>query len=291
MNTIPRSLLFVPGDNPERIAKAARSVADAVIVDLEDAVPMEAKDAARAGLADAAALLRNSGKYAIVRVNADGEMHNADIAAVLAHSFDAIMVPKVDTPGSLAHVNQLIDQHASAKLHASLSMIALIESARSVLSAAEIAAVPRVSAVALGSEDFALSMGTKPEPGNLDLPVRMIALAANANGKSAFAMPLSIAAFRDTEAIEGAARLARSYGCHGALCIHPLQVEIVNAAFAPTAEEIGEAQIVLDAWAAAQVEGKGVAVANGKMIDTPVVAWAEGVICRSEMIEPREKTQ
>lgn len=278
MRTIPRSLLFVPGDNPDRIGKAAISIADGVIIDLEDAVLPEAKTSARSTLALAARLLVENAKFAVVRVNAYGKLLDDDLAEVLSHPFDAIMVPKVESAAALAPVNAAIARCHHARDRDPPSIIALIESARGVLATAEIAATEEVSALALGTEDLSLSMGVKPEPDVLDLPVRMLALAACAHDKAAYAMPLSIAAFRDHEATAHAARLARNYGCHGALCIHPSQAAVVNDAFAPTEAEVAEAQAALRAWDEAEAAGKGVAVFAGKMIDAPVVSAARKLV-------------
>lgn len=281
MSLMLRSLLFVPGDNQDRIAKAAASSADAVIIDLEDAVHLETKSVARAALPEAVNLLRRNGKYAIVRINTIGVLRDLDMAAVIDQDCDAIMVPKVEDAASLAELGRALAQRRWPAPRQQPSLIALIESARGVIAASHIAEVARVSALALGSEDFALSMGVKPEPANLDLPVRSLALAANANGKAAFAMPLSIAAFRDSEAIRGAAVTARSYGCHGALCIHPIQVEAVNAAFTPAATDVEEARAILESWASARDSGKGLVVLGNRMIDAPVVAQAELVLRRA----------
>jgi len=280
-----RSLLFVPGDDPERIGKAARSAADAVIVDLEDAVAAEAKKEARDALGEAADLLRKNGKYAVVRINADRAVQHWDVLAAVGGNFDAIMVPKVESAAEMTQISCLIAQQKRSNRMPSPKLIALIESARGVISAAKIAEMPRVSALALGTEDFAQSMGVKPDPGVLDLPVRTLALAANACGKAAFALPLSIASFRDSDATRAAALTAASSGCHGALCIHPLQVETVNAAFAPPEDDVAEARAVMTAWMTAQAEGKAVAVAGNRMVDAPVVAWAERILSRAEQVE------
>ena len=285
MSQMLRSLLFVPGDNPDQICKAARSAADAVIIDLEDAVAAEAKNDARDALGESVELLRENAKYAIVRINADGAMRKRDVVAAIEANFDAIMVPKVESDADLAEVGYLIAHQKRSNRQVSPSLIALIESARGVLSAAKIADLPRVSALALGTEDFAQSMGVKPEPALLDLPVRMLGLAANATGKAAYALPLSIASFRDIEGTRAAALTALGYGCHGALCIHPLQVETVNAAYVPATEDVAKARAVIFAWQEAQAMGKAVAVADNRMVDAPVVAWAERVLSRAEQVE------
>ncbi|KCZ94213.1 HpcH/HpaI aldolase/citrate lyase family protein [Hyphomonas johnsonii] len=276
-----KSFLFVPGDNPERIAKAAHTRADAVIIDLEDGVTAAAKPAARAGLPQARKILDQAGKFAIVRINAENGAFVADLESVLACRFDAIMVPKADAPENLQRVTHTITEHPGSKAATQPGLIALIESARGVLAAAEIATLPEVTALALGTEDFSLTMGAPPTPDLLDLPVRQVALAARAYQKAALALPLSIADFRDADRFLAAARKAAALGCTGALCIHPSQLGPVNTAFGPSDAEVAEADAIMNAWATAQSQGMAITKLDGRMIDAPVVSRAQGILRRA----------
>jgi citrate lyase subunit beta/citryl-CoA lyase len=271
-----RSLLFVSADDGARLAKVHGYGADCVILDLEDAVPAERKQPARAGLAAHVARLRVLGCEVCVRVNPGAELAQ-DLAAAIAAGAGAIMLPKAEDPVALAETVALIARIVGDG--ACPGIVALVESAVGVLAAGDLAAVPGVTALAFGTEDFALSMGVPPVAALLDLPSRQIALAARARGVDALAMSLSIAAFRDGEAFAAAARAAMACGSTGALCIHPRQVEAANRAFGPDAEDIARARGIVDAWEAAQ--GAGVIEHEGRMIDRPVVELAMMTLARS----------
>ena len=275
-----RSYLFVPGDQLERVAKAAASAADAVIVDLEDGVGGESKQFARDRLPDVARSLRESGQVVAVRINGQGDMLEDDLLAACLPDVDILVVPKVSGPDDVEDVAKRAAEFASARALAPIPLIALIEDARGVLNAGAIAASANVCALALGSEDFSLSLRVKPSFECLDLPARTIALAASAWDKAAIALPISIAAFRDEDGTRRAAMFARAYGVRGALCIHPLQVAIVNDVFRPSSAELDEANAILSGWAEAQARGEAVTTVGGRMVDAPVVAWAQQVLRR-----------
>jgi len=278
-----KSFLFVPGDNPDRIRKAAGGKADAVIVDLEDSVAESAKDNALAGLVDAHAVLKSAGKACVVRINADLPRTEFELLAAFEQGFDAVMLPKVESPASIEKASALIARRTPGRDQVPTTIIALVESARGILAAPQIAAAG-VSALALGTEDFSLDMGSRPTPDLLDLPVRQIALAARAHRIAALALPISIAEFRDAEKVREAATKAAALGCTGALCIHPNQVEAVNSAFSPTPAALDEARAILTEWARAQSLGAAVAQLDGMMIDAPVVARARSTLNRAGAI-------
>lgn len=272
-----RSLLFVPGNNPARIAKAAGVDADAVIVDLEDAVAADQKPAARSGLADAAALLASAGRPALVRINSRWTDIAADLAVSVRENMAGIMVPKVRAAGRLSTASEMIAELSEDRGLARIpTIIALIEDSEGLARMHEIAAVEHVAGLALGTEDFSLAMGVPPSPERLDLPCRQMALAAARQGIRAFAMPISIATIDDQDAWSAAAAKARAMGISGALCIHPKQVPIVNQTFAPSDEELSFAQGAIAAWG--QAGGKGVIQHGARMIDLPVILAAERLL-------------
>jgi citrate lyase subunit beta/citryl-CoA lyase len=273
-----RSLLFVPGDDAPKLAKAHTRGADAIIVDLEDGVAVTNKATARAALPENAGLLATVGCDVVVRVNSGWRDVLADLEAAVNGNVTAIMVPKVD---KLERIGVIAEMLAELEVERGLAIgtigiVALIESAASLNQLAAIAAHSRVIGLALGSEDFALDLGVPPTPACLDLPCRQIALAAAPRRLMALALPVSIAAFRDEPAFAAAALLARAVGATGALCVHPSQVRIANETFTPTDAEVSDARAVLDAWA--QREGRAVIALNGKMIDQPVVERARAVL-------------
>ncbi|NOW48188.1 citrate lyase subunit beta/citryl-CoA lyase [Novosphingobium sp. SG751A] len=271
-----RSMLFAPADNAERCAKAARAGADAVILDLEDAVAYGAKPSARAALAGAVGDVRAQGVAACVRINGAWMMAVEDLRAAVGAGADAIMVPKVECPHDLSVIAAMVAELRGAPL----PVIALIESPRGVAQAQAIADLPCVAGLALGTEDFSLAVGVEPSSAVLDLPARQLALAAAGGGLMALAVPFSIARFREEEAYRAIAGEAAAYGVNGAICIHPKQVAVANDIFglSPAARE--EAERIWAAWEEARARGLSVVTLDGRMIDLPVAERARKALAR-----------
>jgi citrate lyase subunit beta/citryl-CoA lyase len=265
-----RSLLFVAADDHRRLAKIATRGADAVILDLEDAVPEARKASARAGLADAIHALSAQGVSVVVRVNASWRAVYADLEAALRPGVAALMLPKAESPARLAALASMSREFAAdTGLADAPQLIALIESAKGIGALDALAAVDGLGALALGSEDYALSLGVAPTPDLLDLPCRQLALAAARHGLRSFGLPVSIATIDDETAWCAAVRHARAIGISGALCVHPRQLATANAGFAPSPAEIAAATRIVVAWEAAP--GAGALQLDGRMIDRPVV--------------------
>ncbi|MCB1502976.1 MAG: CoA ester lyase [Bauldia sp.] len=252
--------LFVPADRPERFVKAAASGADAVILDLEDAVAPAAKDAARAALA--AALPEAA---IVVRVNAAGTpWHGADLALLDTLPAVGAMLPKAEDPAAVAGL--------ARRLGEGRRLIPLIETALGLHHAAAIAAVPGVTQLAFGPADYRNDVGCDDSPEALLLARSTLVLASRLGG---IAAPLDGPCFdfRDPEATAGEAHHAKSLGFGGKLCIHPAQVPAVRAAFRPGAAEIDWARRVVAAGG-----GGGAAAVDGAMIDAPVLARARRIL-------------
>lgn len=280
-----RSLLFVPagitqGDT-RRLAKAHLRGAHALILDLEDAVPKDAKDRARQELSDRLDRFANLRQRVLVRVNADPADWEKDLDAAVRPGVRALMLPKTEDPRQLSC---LADRLAARERERGLpeggiGLVALVESPVALFALPALAAAPRVRGLALGSEDFALALGVRPTPEALTEPCRWIALAAAAAGVESFALPVSLAAFDNPAELAAAARRARAMGITGALCVHPAQVAVVNEAFAPTAEEIAWARLVTEAWETAATDGEPGAIrVGGTMVDAPVLRRARAVV-------------
>lgn len=252
--------LFVPADRPERFAKAAASGADAVIIDLEDAVAPAAKEAARDALA--AGL---PAATVIVRVNAPGTpWHDGDIDLLDRLGTVGVMLPKAEDPALVEGI--------ARRLPGRRHLIPLIESARGVHRAVDIAAVRGVTQLAFGPADYRNDIGCGDTPEAMLLARSTLVLAARLGGIDA---PLDGPCFdfRDPAATTAEARHARMLGLGGKLCIHPSQVAWVRAAFMPDAAEIAWARRV-----AAAEGGGGAASVDGTMIDAPVVARARRIL-------------
>lgn len=255
--------LFVPADRPERFAKAAGSGADAVILDLEDAVAPEAKDAARAALrCDFTDL------PVIVRINAAGSAaFEADLAAVTALRPDAIMLPKAEDAGQIG----------SLAAGLPCPVIALVETAQGLSNARQIAAVTGVERLAFGSVDFCADLGCAHQRGVL-APARFeLVLASRLAG---IAAPVDGVTVRldDLDETSDDAAHARSVGMTGKLCIHPNQIAPVLRSFAPSKAEIEWAHRVLSA-------GDGAVRVDGAMVDAPVRIKAHAILEHADRLD------
>lgn len=250
-----RTFLFVPGDRPDRYAKAAAAGADVVVLDLEDAVAPGAKDAAREHVVAWLA----AGHTAVVRINAAGTpWHAADLAAV--RDAAAVMVPKAERPEDLDGLS---------------SVLPLVETARGVTAATELCAVPTVVRPVFGSIDLAADLGVDPLSRTALLHARSaLALAAAAAAGCAPPVDGVTTALSDVDAVRDDTRHAVELGFTGKLCVHPRQVPVVHEAFRPSEEELAWARSVLAA-------GDGVSVVDGRMVDPPVLSRAARLLSRA----------
>lgn len=272
-----RTQLFLPADRPERAAKAATSGADAVILDLEDALPAVARPGARDGLERLVADVRAAAPVPVlVRVNSDDLAD--DVAAAVVARADGVLVPKVESADRVREVDDLLGD-------ADLDVQLLVETPRGLLAAAEIATAGRRStAMVLGVEDLAAELEVDPTSPYADLrwAHATVLLAARAAGLTPYGLLGSLTNFRDLDALAEDARASRGFGYAGALCIHPAQVPVLNEAFSPTPAELDWARAVLDAMAEAERSGLAAAQLDGRMIDAPVVARARRLLDRAE---------
>ena len=263
---LARSYLFVPADRPERYAKALASGADAVIVDLEDAVAPAAKDGARAALA---AWLAGGGNGVAVRINdAASAMFASDLALVARPGVHAVVVPKAERGDDLAAVR------AAAPAAA---LLPLVETAAGIANARALARAEGVERLLFGSLDLQLDLGIEGDGDELLAFRSEVVLASRLAG---IAAPVDgvCTAIDDSGALDADTRRARKLGFTAKLCIHPRQVAVVHAAFAPSADEIAWAKRVV---AAAQASAGGAVAVAGAMVDRPVLLRAQGVLARA----------
>lgn len=259
----PRSLLFVPGDRPERFGKALASGADAVIADLEDAVAADGKDRARAAVAAALA----QGERLAVRINgAETAWFDADLRMCCEARPAAVVLPKAEDPAAIAD--------AARRLGAATPLLALIETAGGLQRVHEIAAGGCVARLLFGAIDLQLDLGMDAEESELTSLRLPLVLASRLAGLPAPVDGVTTA-IDDTARIEADTRRARRLGFGGKLCIHPRQVAPVNAGFLPTAAERQWAERVVRA--AADAGGAAVAL-DGRMLDKPVIDRARAVL-------------
>jgi len=271
-----RSLLYVPAHSDRFTAKAHERGADAIILDLEDSVPEEAKDLARDGLLEVVPAVGRGGAKVLVRINGGARQMEDAIAACRAGA-DALYVPKVESPETLAALAERLEREEAQSGRGETQLVALIEDIGAVLDARSIARGPRLIALSLGGEDLALGLGAQPTPDVLRMPKLLVHYAAKERGLLSFGLLRSVADYSDRARIEVAAAEARDHGFDGATCVHPSVVPLLNAAFSPSAEQRLWAERVLKAGESA----KGAFQLDGQMIDAPILARARAILDRT----------
>jgi citrate lyase subunit beta/citryl-CoA lyase len=262
--SMARSYLFVPGSRPERMEKARAAGADVVIADLEDAVAPEEKDAAR----DAISAVLDPLRPIVVRINPFGSpWFERDVALCCQPGVGAVMLPKAEDSAHLSAVHVACGR----------PVVALIETARGVWNALEIARTESVERLAFGALDFRLDLAL-PDAGYSQLgPYRARLVLASRIAGIAAPVDSPSTALNDPSAVRQEAVEARNAGFGGKLCVHPSQVAAVNATFMPSPQEIEWATRVVEAARVAR--GAAIAV-DGKMIDRPLLDIAERVLAQ-----------
>ena len=286
-----RSMLFVPAIVRKFVEGAAKRGADAIILDLEDSIPLAEKPRARGLVPEAAEIAGRGGADIVVRINRPLPLAIPDIAASVGPGVLALMLPKIESASHLRLLAEVVDEAEAARgmVAGTTRLIAMVETAGAFFEMAEIArAHPRLVAMTLGAEDFALSVGMVPEAEGLFFPKQQMIIAARAAGILPLGFLGTVADFRDLDAFRATIRRSRRIGFSGASVIHPSQVAILNEEFSPSAEEVSHAERVVAAYAKATSEGIGAITLDGKMIDVPVVERAQVLLTRHRAIAARE---
>lgn len=266
---IARSYLFVPGARPERFQKALAAGAHRVIIDLEDAVPLDGKNDAR----EAVAAWLSSKHPVAIRINGAGTAwFEDDLGLCVNEGVEAIVLPKAEDASVIAGIRHVTGDR--------VAVLPLIETARGLWNALDVARAPGVERLLFGALDYQLDLGIVEEEllharSQLVLASRVADLLPPVDGVTA--------AFDDPAIVRREAQRARAIGFGGKLCIHPRQVPEVNAAFRPTEQEIAWAQRVVAADAASP--GAAVAV-DGKMVDRPVLIKAQSILVEADLLVP-----
>ena len=274
-----RSLLYVPVSSERFLAKAHERGADALILDLEDAVAPARKDAARERLGGAVAMTRRRGALVFVRINSEPHRIRLDAEAACRAGADGLLVPKARDAGEIAALADFLGAIEQSIGRTPISLVPMIEDPGAVLDARTIAlASPRVFALVTGGEDMATALGAEPTPEVLHFPKMMVHFAAKAAGILSFGLLRTVADYNDLEGIEKSAREARRHGFDGASCVHPAVVPILNRAFSPSQAELDHARALVAAFDEAQAAGHGAFDFEGRMVDEPVVQRARALI-------------
>lgn len=282
-----RSMLFVPASSDRFIESATRQSADALQIDLEDSVAPDQKDTARKRVAGIADRFAESGYDVVVRVNRPWRLLVRDLEASVRASVHAMTLPKVPDASFVRAVAEILaDLESAAGLPAGhTQIVAMIEDAEGLHNMADIAAAHRrVRGIIVGAEDLAVSMRMAVSDDSLYVPNVMAVAAARRAGVAPIGFVGSVADFADEEAFRLRVERARRLGFEGAFCIHPKQVPIVNAAFAPDAEELDHATALLAEFEHQRAAGRAAFAFKGRMVDLPVVEQARMLVARAEAI-------
>jgi citrate lyase subunit beta/citryl-CoA lyase len=271
-----RSLLFAPASRPDVLAKLPRTGPDGVVIDLEDAVPADAKAAARPHARAAGTELATAHpELAVyVRVNAvPSEWFAADVADGVAPQISGIIVPKLESPQQIETVVDALDRAGLGHLH----LFAGIETAQGVESARELFRPP-VRIAYFGAEDFVADMGGVRTAENTEVLYARSRVAMAARLGGVLALDQVVTALDDEERFLADAAQGRALGFGGKLCIHPAQVTLAHRAFSPTPEEIDRAQRLLAAYEEATARGEAAIAFEGQMVDEPLARHARAVL-------------
>jgi citrate lyase subunit beta/citryl-CoA lyase len=276
-----RSLIYVPVVSERFVAKAHERGADAIILELEDAVAPSEKERARALVPDAAQAVSRNGADVLVRVNRPWRLAVRDLEAVIGPDVRALVLPKVD---SAEHVLALAEVAASVERERGLpvghtSFFPRIEGPKGLLNAAEIAAAhPRVVAIGLGSSDYTIAAGMEPGGAGNAIASFQVVNAAAAAGVVPLGLVSSIVDFGDLDGFRRVAEESRALGLRGAPCVHPSQVPILNDVFSPTAAELERARRIVQQYEQALAGGEGAITVDGEFVDAPFYEQAKRLL-------------
>tara|TARA_Y100000815_G_scaffold119321_1_gene107581 strand:+ start:1112 stop:1975 length:864 start_codon:yes stop_codon:yes gene_type:complete len=277
-----RSVLYIPGSKPRALDKARSLTVDAIIFDLEDAVAVEEKANARALLAETLATGGYGARAQIVRLNGiDTEWGQADLDAIMPVGPQAVLLPKVDGPEMVEAVARQLDANPATR---DTQIWAMMETATGILNAAAIARAPRMAGLVLGTNDLAkeLTCRTRADREPLLLSLQMCLLAARAAGIACIDGVYN--AFKDDAGLRAECEQGRDMGFDGKTLIHPAQLDIANTVFAPSEDEIALARRQIEAFRAAEAEGQGVAVVDGRIVENLHVVTAEATLAKADAI-------
>lgn len=289
-----RSLLFVPANNWRLIQSAQKKKTDAIILDLEDAVPIQEKETGRRLVKDAAELLKAAGQVVIIRVNSQTTgLVKEDLNHVITEMIDAIMLPKSESKEEIIELAKQMEIIEKQKKIDKISIIPLVESAKGILNVYEIAAASdRIAAIAFGAADFMRDFGRSyfamsPDESELLYARSRLVVSARAAGVMAIDTPF-LGPITDTEGLIEEAKIAAKLGFKGKLCIHPMHVEPIHQIFSPSDDEIELANGIVSEYEKAIAKGLGATSFQGRMIDEVTYKSAKDILMISELIGKRD---
>ena len=275
------SVLFIPAHIDRFVDSAHKRGADAVVLDLEDSIPLNAKQQAREILAAQVEKLNKQDLDVLVRVNRDLKNCLADLEAAVIENVKAITVPKAMGAEHIRLLDEAISDIERSKglPVGEIRLIAMIESIETLLSADKLAqACNRLAGLLFGTEDLSLDGGFEPTEENLFNPAQQLIYAARLANIRAYGFPGSIADYSNADKLTKLIGKAKSMGFDGAFCIHPNQVKTVNEIYKISEQEIQQAQKIVNAYQDAIKNNRAAVEVDGKMVDWPVVERARQIL-------------
>jgi citrate lyase subunit beta / citryl-CoA lyase len=289
-----RSSLILPVNVRRFVEKAYDRGADAIVLDLEDSVPVQEKASARKLVRDSLPLAARGGAEVLVRVNNDPTLLADDIDASVHPGLDGLSIPKAESAaqihGIVTQIERLEKSRGLSAGHLRLSLA--IETPRGFLAVAEIVrSSDRIATMSIGVEDYCLELGVEPSADGIELlyPVAHLVTVCKVVGVQPTGLVGSIAGFRDLAVFEQAALRARQLGCEGAGCIHPDQVTVLNRVFTPDPAKVDYARQVVAAFEDGVRRGTASVNLDGKMVDVPVYKRAQVVLARARVVAETER--
>ncbi len=280
-----RSVLYMPGANERALEKAKGLDADALILDLEDAVAPDAKADARARVCAAASSGEYGPREVTIRANGIGtQWHDDDIAAIATSGAAAVVIPKVNTR---AEVEQVAQALTAAGAPDDLAIWAMLETPEAVFNAADIASHPRLAVLVMGTNDLVKELQAEFVPGRAPLLFGLSACVTGARAAGKVILDGVFNTLDDADGFEAECVQGRQFGFDGKTLIHPKQLEPANRVWAPSADEIERSRTIIDAFEAAEAAGQGVVTVDGRMIENLHVEQARRVIAVAAAIQER----
>ncbi len=291
---VRRSTLILPVNIPRFVEKAYQRGADAILLDLEDAVPAAEKENARRLIKESLLVAARGGAEVGVRINKDPVWTPLDVEASVYPGLDGIALPKTESVDEVRQLEKLVEKFEKARgiKPGTVLFSLLIETPKGLLQAREIAtASPRIESMAIGMEDYCLELGVEPsaEASEIFYPLSKIVTVCKAAGIRPFGLLGSIADFRDLRGFENAASRARQLGCEGASCIHPDQVPVLNRVFSPPPEKVAYARRAVEVFEEGVKKGTASVNLDGKMVDLPVYNRSKLILRRADAVAAVEK--
>lgn len=274
-----RSVLYIPGDKPRALEKARNLACDAIIFDLEDAVSPDAKETARVTLREELAKGGYGARTRLVRINGfDTSWGRHDIQALKDQDFDGFLIPKVNSGWDVEVVAELTDK----------PLWAMMESPAAFMNACEIASHTRIAGLVMGTNDLVKDLGCRNPANRLPLMTALQTCVLAARAAQIVAIDGVYNAFKDDEGLALECEQGRDFGFDGKTLIHPAQLAVTNAAFAPSEAELDLARRQIEAFDAAESEGKGVAVLDGRIVENLHIVTAKAVLAKAAAIAELE---